>query len=151
MRIKPSERGFGIGIPLEYGTNDLLEKLGSDIRENLAEIFGEKEGNAIMAIAKIGVTEKEPEKRLVNAYRCSYESMRYPDLSLSPSSVSRLTKEIGLSRDLQLRFFHRYVDGSTHLIFDGTRLICFSKDIGDSWDENVPALPDRKAYTETLQ
>lgn len=82
-----------------------------------------------MAIAKIGVTEKEPEKRLVNAYRCSYESMRYPDLSLSPSSVSHLTKEIGLSRDLQLRFFHRYVDGSTHLIFDGTRLVCFSKDI----------------------
>lgn len=82
-----------------------------------------------MAIAKIGVAEKEPEKRLVNAYRCSYESMRYPDLSLSPSSVSRLTKEIGLSRDLQLRFFHRYVDGSTHLIFDGTRLVCFSKDI----------------------
>lgn len=77
--------------------------------------------------------------------------MRYPDLSLSPSSVSRLTKEIGLSRDLQLRFFHRYVDGSTHLIFDGTRLICFSKDIGDSWNENVPALPDRKTYTETLQ
>lgn len=129
MRIKPSERGSRIGIPLEYGANDLIEKLGSDIRENLAEIFGEKEGNAIMAIAKIGVTEKESEKRLVNAYRCSYESMRYPDLSLSPSSVSRLTKEIGLSRDLQLRFFHRYVDGSTHLIFDGTRLVCFSKDI----------------------
>lgn len=25
------------------------------------------------------------------------------------------------------------------------------RDIGDSWNENVPALPDRKAYTETLQ
>ena len=118
-----------IGSPLEYGASDLLEGLCKDIREKLSAVFGEEDANLIMAIGKIGVIEKQPEKRIRNAYESSYESVRHPSLPLSAASISRLTERIGKRRDLQLMFMRKYIGSSTHLIFDGTRLVCYSKDI----------------------
>ena len=118
-----------VGSPLEYEASNLLEILGRDIRENLTEVFGEEDSALIMAIGKIGVIEKQPEKRIRNAYESSYESVRRPGLSLSAASISRLTERIGRQRGLQLRFMRKYVGESTHLIFDGTRLVCYSKEV----------------------
>ena len=145
-KILQSEIKKSIGCPLEYEATNLLEILGKDIRDALVSEFGESDGNAIMAMGKIGLIEKSPEKRIRLSYESSYESVRYPGLSLSPSSVSRLTERIGRERDVQLRFMKRFVDGSTHLIFDGTRLVCYSKDIdlarvgynhSEIWDPQV--------------
>lgn len=145
-KIPRSEIKKSIGCPLEYEATNLLEILGKDIRDALVSEFGESDGNAIMAMGKIGLIEKSPEKRIRLSYESSYESVRYPGLSLSPSSVSRLTERIGRERDVQLRFMKRFVDGSTHLIFDGTRLVCYSKDIdlarvgynhSEIWDPQV--------------
>ena len=118
-----------VGSPLEYEAGNILEILGKDIRENLTDVFGSEDANLIMAIGKIGLIEKQPEKRIRNTYESSYESIRYPSLCLSPSSISRLTERIGRQRNLQIRFMRKYVSESTHLIFDGTRLVCYSKDI----------------------
>lgn len=118
-----------VGSPLEYEASNLLEILGKDIRENLTDVFGEEDSALIMAIGKIGVIEKQPEKRIRNAYESSYESVRRPGLPLSAASISRLTERIGRQRDLQLRFMRKYVGESTHLIFDGTRLVCYSKEV----------------------
>ena len=126
IRIPAEKAGSRIGCPLEYEASRLLEALGGDIREALVSVFGEREGDAIMAIGKIGVIEKQPEKRIRNAYETSYESVLHPGLALSPASISRLTEEIGRDRDAQLRFMRRFVGGASHLIFDGTRLVCYS-------------------------
>ena len=142
----PAIQQSSISAPLEYGATHLLEQLGSDIRKNLIEVFGQDEGDAIMAIGKFGLSDKEPEKRLRNAYECSYESILHPNLPLSKSSVSLLTEKIGKDRDAQLRFMHRYLDDSTHIIFDGTRLVCYSQGISEAqvgynhnqiWDPQV--------------
>ena len=135
-----------ISSPLEYEATHLLEVLGSDIRKNLVDCFGQRDGDAIMAIGKFGLTDKQPEKRIRNAYECSYESVLHPNLPLSKSSVSALSERIGRNRDAQLRFMHRYIDSSTHIIFDGTRLVCYSKGIDEArigynhnriWDPQV--------------
>lgn len=110
----------------EFGATDALESLGPDIREGLRECFGVEDGDCIMALAKFGLTDREPEKRIQSAYQCSYESVRFPGLPLSGSSISKLTERIGLDREAQVRFMRRYTDGVTHVIFDGTRLVCQS-------------------------
>lgn len=127
-KVSLSDIKDSLGSPLEYEATNLLETLGRDIREALVTEFGEEDGNAIMAMGKIGLIEKSPEKRIRISYESSYESVRHPGLSLSPSSVSRMTERIGRSRDAQLRFMKRFVCGSTHLIFDGTRLVCYARD-----------------------
>lgn len=111
---------------LEYGATDALESLGSDIRENLRREFGVEDGDRIMAIGKFGLTDRQPEKRIRNAYECSYESVRHPGLALSGSSISELTVRIGRDREAQVRFMRHYMDGATHIVFDGTRLVCQS-------------------------
>ena len=121
-----------ISAPLEYKATALLEELGSDIRENLRECFGTEDGDAIMAIGKLGLTDKQPEKRIRNAYECSYESIAHPGLALSKSSISLLSERIGKNRDAQLKFMHKYIDDSSHIIFDGTRLVCYSKGISEA-------------------
>lgn len=135
-----------ISAPLEYKATALLEELGSDIRENLRECFGTEDGDAIMAIGKFGLTDKQPEKRIRNAYECSYESISHPGLALSKSSISLLSERIGKNRDAQLKFMHKYIDDSSHIIFDGTRLVCYSKGISEArigynhnqiWDPQV--------------
>lgn len=135
-----------ISAPLEYKATALLEELGSDIRENLRKCFGTEDGDAIMAIGKFGLTDKQPEKRIRNAYECSYESISHPGLALSKSSISLLSERIGKNRDAQLKFMHKYIDDSSHIIFDGTRLVCYSKGISEArigynhnqiWDPQV--------------
>ena len=118
--------------PLEYGASELLESLGSDMREKLIECFGKDDGDAIMAIGKIGLIDKEPEKRIHAVYETSYEKIRHPDLSLSGSSISRLTERIGKDRKSQMAFMKAFIGDATHVIFDGTRLVCYSKDISDA-------------------
>ncbi len=132
IRIPSSNICKAIFAPLEYEATHILEVLGSDIRKNLIDCFGQDDGDAIMAIGKFGVTDKQPEKRIRNAYECSYESISHPNLPLSKSSISLLTERIGKNRDTQLRFMHRYLDNSTHLIFDGTRMICYSDNISEA-------------------
>ena len=128
-KISGSEMKKSVGCPLEYEATNLLETLGKDIREGLVKEFGEDDGNAVMAMGKIGLIKKTPEKRIRISYESSYESVRYPGLSLSPSSISRLTERIGRNRDAQLRFMKHFADGASHLIFDGTRLVCYAKGI----------------------
>lgn len=145
-KISRSELKKSIGCPLEYEATNLLEMLGRDIREGLVREFGEDDGNTIMAMGKIGLIEKSPEKRIRISYESSYESVRYPGLSLSSSSISRLTERIGRKRDAQLRFMKSFVSGASHLIFDGTRLVCYAKDVdlarigynhSEIWDPQV--------------
>ena len=123
---KVKRDGLVITAPVEYGANAVLDRLCHEIYENLELCFGEQDAKEIFAIAKFGLSDKQPECRIDNAYLSSYESVRNPNLSLSGSSISRLTERIGLQRERQISFMRKY-SGSDYVIFDGTRLVCYSK------------------------
>lgn len=122
--VKPSP--VDLGSPLEYGASKLLDKLGEDILKTLKEYFRDEMAETIFVIGKIGLIEPSPFKRLRMIYSNSYDSVEYPGLALSGSSMTSFLKELGSNREGQVAFMKEFVSGSEYIIFDGTRLVSYS-------------------------
>lgn len=115
-----------LGSPLEYGASRLLDLLGADILKELHEYFRDEMAETIFVIGKIGLIEPSPFKRLRMIYANSYDSVTYPNLSLSGSAMTSFLKELGENREGQVAFMKEFVSGSEYIIFDGTRLVTYS-------------------------
>ena len=115
-----------VSSPLEYGASYLLESIGKDILSNLRGTFREQLSRQIFEMAKIGLISPSPFKRMELIHSNSYGSMLWPNLALSPSTISSVLKEIGTNREAQLNFMRNYYDGTEYIIFDGTRLVSHS-------------------------
>lgn len=115
-----------LGSPLEYGASKLLDILGADILEQLKVYFRDEMAETIFVIGKTGLIEPSPFKRLKMIYDNSYDSVEYPDLSLSGASMTSFLKELGSNRQGQLEFMKEFCKGSEYIIFDGTRLVSYS-------------------------
>lgn len=120
------EREIKINPPLEFGTYHLLDVLGKDILDNLAEVFGEDIGQTIFVLGKQGIVEPAPMKRRGLIYDNSYDSVTYPGKALSPASLTRLLADIGGQREKQVKFMKKYLTQDQYIIFDGTRLVIYS-------------------------
>lgn len=117
---------LNISAPLEYGISHLLDVLGKDILLNLKKQFGESLGTELFVLGKEGLIDPSPLKRKELIYKGSIDSLTYPNLKLSKSSLSIHLNHLGKLREQQLNFMKEYVVGNEFIIFDGTRLVSFS-------------------------
>ena len=65
---KAKRDGLVITAPVEYGANAVLDRLCHEIYENLELCFGEQDAKEIFAIAKFGLSDKQPECRIDNVF-----------------------------------------------------------------------------------
>lgn len=112
----------------EYGASEYLCNKGADIIEKLKRYFPEI-WKTIFVMAALRVIEPQPFKRIEEAYLYSYLSVVYPGINLSKNSISGLLQELGNSRTQIVEFMKAYVSGSEHLIFDGTRITTYSREM----------------------
>lgn len=119
---KEGEKKLRISAPLECGISHLLDVLGKDILDKLKSGFGETMGTEIFVLGKICVVEPSPLKRKEIVYRSSIDSVTYPGLAMSKSSLSSMLDRLGKLREQQVEFMRAFVTESEFIIFDGARL-----------------------------
>ena len=123
--VKPVE----VGYPVEYGADQLLELLGSDILDNLRQYYRDELAELIFVIGKIGVIEPSPLKRLGLVYDNSYDSVIHPTVNLNKNNLTAVLRELGENRAAQVGFMKLFIQGSEKIIFDGTRLVSYSEEM----------------------
>lgn len=112
----------------EYGASSTICKLGSDIYQNLKESFP-NDADIIFCLAILRVIEKCPFKRAAFLYERSFLSEMFPNLPLSPASISNFLHEFGVKREQQVGFMKNYLSDSQYILFDGTNIISNSKEM----------------------
>ena len=58
-----------------------------------------KTAEKVYAVALMRLTEPMPFKDIAYVYETSYFSLRYPNLGLGASSITRLLREVGMDRE----------------------------------------------------
>ena len=112
----------------EYGASSVLLNMGSDIHTKLKEVFP-KEADEIMTLAVLRLVESCPFKRVGLLYERSYLSEVFPDLPMSSASLSGFLRSVGGRREKIVQFMKRMIDGSEHILFDGTSIITKSENL----------------------
>ena len=112
----------------EYGATAALLQMGENIHTKLKEIFP-KEADELMALAVLRLTESSPFKRTGLHYERSYLSELFPDLPMSSASLSGFLRSVGSRREKIVQFMNGMIDGSEHILFDGTNIITKSENL----------------------
>ena len=112
----------------EYGASSVLLEMGSTVHKRLREVFP-KEADEMMALAILRLVEKSPFKRIGLLYEKSYLSELFPNLPLSSASLSGFLRSVGSKREKIVRFMNDMIDGSEHILFDGTNIITKSENL----------------------
>ena len=112
----------------EYGASSVMLEMASDIHEKLKSVFT-KEADELMVLAMLRLMERCPFKRAAMLYEKSYLSEKFPGLPLSSSSISGFLRAVGSQRGKIARFMNQTVDGSEHILFDGTNIITKSENL----------------------
>ena len=112
----------------EYGASAVTLRLASDIYERLKSVFP-KEADELMTLAILRLIERCPFKRVNILYEKSFLSERFPGLPLSSASLSGFLRTIGSKREMIARFIDQMIDGSEHILFDGTNIITKSENL----------------------
>jgi len=110
----------------ECGASSVLSVLGEDILRELKNTFP-KHGELIFTIAVLRLIEQCPYKRLENLYANSFLSETFKGLKLSSGSLSAFLKNFGSNRKKIVGFMKHFIDGSEHILFDGTSILSKSK------------------------
>lgn len=106
----------------EFGASNSAVELGSDIYDALKKHFP-KETDRLFSLALLRLIEKCPFKRIEEAYRNSYLSELYGELSLSSASLSTFLKEFGKNRTAIVDFLKEFIALDEYVIFDGTSIV----------------------------
>ena len=112
----------------EYGASSVLMEMGTDLYAHLKEAFP-KESDELMTLAILRLIERCPFKRVGLIYEKSYLSELFPGLPLSSASLSGFLRSIGSQREKLVRFMNGMIDGSEHILFDGTNIITKSDNL----------------------
>ena len=113
----------------EHGASSVLTTLGEDVLNELKNVFPEH-GELIFTIAALRVIEQCPFKRLENLYNNSFLSETFKGLRLSSGTLSTFLKEFGGNREKITAFMKCFIEGSEHVLFDGTNIISKSEKMG---------------------
>ncbi len=106
----------------EFGASNSAVELGSDIYDALKKHFP-KEADRLFSMAVLRLIEKCPFKRIEEAYRNSYLSELYGELSLSSASLSTFLKEFGKNRAAIVDFLKEFIASDEYVLFDGTSIV----------------------------
>lgn len=107
-----------------YGFNLLFDELGKDIFNRLTKNFGLENAQYIYTIAILRAIENTPYSELDDAYEENYLSVKYPNLSMSKSSLSDFLKELSKYKTNMNTFMKEDIEKDDILIFDGTNILC---------------------------
>ena len=110
----------------EYGASSVLLDMGKDLHAKLKEVFPD-EADELMSLAVLRLVESCPFKRIGLLYERSYLSEMFPGLPMSSASLSGFLRSVGSRREKIVRFMNRMIDGSEHILFDGTGIITKSE------------------------
>lgn len=106
----------------EFGASNAAVELGADIYDALKKHFP-AEADRLFAIAVLRLIEKCPFKRINEAYRNSYLSELYGDLSLSSAAISTFLKDFGKNRAAIVAFLKEFIASDEYVLFDGTSIV----------------------------
>lgn len=112
----------------EYGASSVTLGMASDIYEKLKVVFP-KEAEELMTLAILRLIERCPFKRVNVLYEKSFLSEQFPGLPLSSASLSGFLRAVGSKREKIVRFMEQMIDGSEHILFDGTNIITKSENL----------------------
>ena len=110
----------------EYGASSVMATLGKDVLSELKNGFPEH-AELIFTIAALRLIEQCPFKRLENLYKNSFLSEIFSGLRLSSGTLSAFLKNFGGNREKIVAFMERFIEGSEHVLFDGTKIISKSE------------------------
>lgn len=106
----------------EFGASNSAVELSADIYDALKKHFP-KDADRLFSLAVLRLIEKCPFKRIEEAYRNSYLSELYGELSLSSASLSAFLKEFGKNRAAIVSFLKEFIDSDEYVLFDGTSIV----------------------------
>jgi transposase len=92
----------------------------------LRKVFPEH-GELIFTIAVLRLIEHCPYKRLENLYKNSFLSETFKGLKLSGGTLSAFLRNFGGNRVKIVEFMKHFIDGSEHVLFDGTNILSKSE------------------------
>jgi len=110
----------------EYGIHSLIESRLNEYKLLLEKHFPEH-WQIIIALTYGRLVHHSPMKNMEYHYYHSYLSEQYPKLSLSPKSLTKLLREIGVMRPQIISFCREFIKADDHILFDGTDLLSNSK------------------------
>ena len=110
----------------ESGASSVLTMLGEDILNELKNVFTDH-GELIFVIAVLRLIEHCPYKRLENLYKNSFLSETFKGFKLSGGTLSAFLKDFGGNRGKIVEFMKYFIDGSEHVLFDGTSILSKSE------------------------
>ena len=112
----------------EYGVSAFIHNHLQDYIQLLRKHFP-LYAETIIMLAYCRLVFQSPIKNTEFHYSNSFLSELFPGLSLSSSHLSGLMREIGAKRNIIVEFFKEFLNANDHIIFDGTDLLCNSKNM----------------------
>lgn len=117
---------------LEFGATWTVGALTGDIREQLEAHIGADAG-WVYAAALLRCVHPCAMRYLEHAYSASYLSVSLPGLRMSSQELSTGMKALGTRRREMAAFMRTFIpDGDWFAIFDGTSMVCNSKNIHEA-------------------
>lgn len=110
----------------EYGVAALIDSHFAEYKVLLKKHFPEH-WQAIIGLVYGRLVYHSPMKNMEYHYYHSYLSELFSDLSLSPKTLTRLLREIGVQRSQITSFFKEFNRPNDNILFDGTDLLSSSK------------------------
>ncbi len=111
----------------EYGATFLLQYLSGDIISELKNNF--HEWKEIFVFAVMRLMNASPMKNVEFLYNASYISETLKDAYVSPDSLGKILKDIGIDRSSMIKFMKSLMKGSRYLAMDLTHVISMSEGI----------------------
>ena len=112
----------------EYGVSAFISQHFQDYIQLLRKHF-QQHAEVILLLAYCRLIFQSPLKNAEFHYLNSFLSEMFPNLNLSASRLSGIMREIGTKRSNIVEFFKEFIIANDHIIFDGTDLLCNSKNM----------------------
>jgi len=112
----------------EYGVSAFINNHFQDYIQLLRKHF-QQHAEVILLLAYCRLIFQSPLKNSEFHYLNSFLSEMFPGLNLSASRLSGLMREIGTKRSNIVEFFKEFMIANDHIIFDGTDVLCNSKNM----------------------
>ncbi len=113
----------------EYGASYYFNSKSQSLLDRLREGFPYY-GDQLYVIAILRILYGKAFKRIALNYESSYISNLFPNLSLSPATITQLLKDVGRDRGGIKKFMNSYTrDKDRFILFDGHRILSSSKNL----------------------
>jgi transposase len=110
----------------EYGVAALIDSHFAEYKVLLEKYFPDH-WQALIGLTYGRLVHHSPMKNMEYHYYHSYLSEQFSNLSLSPKTLTRLLREIGVQRQQITSFFKEFSKANDNILFDGTDLLSSSK------------------------